>query len=160
MNLSAVYDKYADILFRIALSHLQNQDDSQDAVHDVFVKYMKSKVTFTDDEHERAWFVRVTVNRCYDMLRRKKVRSHIPLEEISELVADESQNPEKVVDIFKCLAVLPEKNKTAIVLHYLEGFSVEEIASTLNVSVSAVKMRLLRGRDLLKNLLDKEDENV
>lgn len=148
------------MLFRIALSHLQNQDDSQDAVPDVFVKYMKAKVTFTDDEHERAWFVRVTVNRCYDMLRRKKVRSHIPLEEISELVADESQNPEKVVDIFKCLAVLPEKNKTAIVLHYLEGFSVEEIASMLHVSVSAVKMRLLRGRDLLKNLLDKEDENV
>lgn len=159
-NLAAIYDKYADMLFRIALSHLQSSEDAQDAVHDVFVKYIKSNISFFDDEHERAWFVRVTVNRCYDMLRRKKVRNHIPLEEISEIIADESQNAENVIDVMRCLTDIPEKNKTAIILHYLEGFSVEKIASTLNVSVSAVKMRLLRGRELLKNLIDKEDNDV
>ena len=74
MLLEAAYDKYANMLYRLAFSHLQRREDAEDAVQDVFTKYMNTSPRFTDDEHERAWLIRVTVNRCHDMLRRGKIR--------------------------------------------------------------------------------------
>lgn len=155
--LEAAYDKYANMLYRLAFSHLQRREDAEDAVQDVFTKYMNTSPRFTDDEHERAWLVRVTVNRCHDMLRRGKIREHDSLDDISDLPeqADGTAN-----SVLRAVFALPEKYKTAITLHYLEGFSVEEISSMLGISLSAVKMRLSRGRELLKDLLDKEENYV
>lgn len=154
--LETAYDKYADMLYRLAFSHLRRREDAEDAVQDVFTKYMNTSPRFTDDEHERAWLVRVTVNRCHDMLRRGKVREHDSLDDISE-IPDEEENSSGVL---QAVFALPEKYKTAITLHYLEGFSVEEISSMLGISLSAVKMRLSRGREILKDLLDKEENYV
>lgn len=154
--LETAYDKYADMLYRLAFSHLRRREDAEDAVQDVFTKYMNTSPRFTDDEHERAWLVRVTVNRCHDMLRRGKVREHDSLDDISE-IPDEEENTSGVL---QAVFALPEKYKTAITLHYLEGFSVEEISSMLGISLSAVKMRLSRGREILKDLLDKEENYV
>ncbi len=155
--LETAYDKYADMLYRLAFSHLRRREDAEDAVQDVFTKYMNTSPRFTDDEHERAWLVRVTVNRCHDMLRRGKVREHDSLDDISEIPDEGSENTSGVL---QAVFALPEKYKTAITLHYLEGFSVEEISSMLGISLSAVKMRLSRGREILKDLLDKEESYV
>lgn len=147
-----VYDKYSDILYRIALSHLQNREDAEDVVQDVFVKYMGTADRFEDESHEKAWLIRVTINRCHDFFRRNRVREYVPLENAETISSDE--NIEKSLELSELLTTLrkiPEKYKTVIVLHYLEGFSVEEISKTLKLSVSAVKMRLLRGREILKN---------
>jgi len=152
--LETAYDKYADMLYRLALSHLGRREDAEDAVQDVFTKYIHTSPRFSDDEHERAWLVRVTMNRCHDMKRRGRLRCHDSLDDISDVpfIADGDEN-----NVLKIVFTLPEKYKTTIVLHYLEGFSVEEISSMLGLSGSAVKMRLSRGREMLKNLLDKEE---
>ena len=153
---AAVYDKYADMLYRLALSHTQRREDAEDAVQDVFTKYITASPRFSDDEHERAWLVRATVNRCHDLLRRGKIREHESLDDITDLPSEENGT---ATDLFRTLAELPEKYKTAIVLHYLEGFSVEEVARMLGISLSAVKMRLSRGRELLKNILNDEEKS-
>ena len=116
-------------------------------------------IPFTDEEHERAWLIRITVNRCYDLLRYKSKRNHEALDEITEMAAEEK---ELNTEIFQILEKLPVKNKTAMILHYLEGFSVDEVSRTLGISLSATKMRLSRGRELLKNLIttDEEKSNV
>ena len=62
--------------------------------------------------------------------------------------------------MFSILEKLPAKNKTVMILHYLEGFSVEEIAVMLRISVSAVKMRLSRGREQMRNEIEKEENHV
>lgn len=159
--LTKAYDKHADTLYRLALSYLQISDDAWDAVHDVFVKYINTSPDFSDEEHEQAWLIRTTINRCLDILRRKKIRHYISLDDISEIVSVEFKTDSgDVSDIMACISKLSEKYRTVIILHYLESFSIEEISSILGVSVSAVKMRLVRGRDALKNLMDKEDINV
>jgi RNA polymerase sigma-70 factor (ECF subfamily) len=159
-DLDALYRTWSDLLFRVALSHLQNREDAQDAVQDVFLKYLRVAPRFRDDEHAKAWLLRVTVNTCRDQLRRRTVRTYLPLEEIAELVADESSASEEAVQgvarILRQLSELPEKNRTVLILHALEGLSVEEVAATLGLSQSAVKMRLSRGREQLRNLM-KED---
>ena len=152
------YANYADTMYRIALSQTARREDAEDVVHDVFIKYMESAPSFADDDHERAWLIRVTVNRCRDLLRRRAVRRFIGLEEIEELPADEE--PYEGSSIIATVSKLPEKYRAVIVLHYLEGYSVEQCASILELSVSAVKMRLSRGRDMLKIQIEKEGRNV
>ncbi len=148
----ACYEKYADMLYRIALSYLKNADDAEDAVHDTFVKYIHHLFHFRDPSHERAWLIRVTINRCKDLL---KCSVHSPLEDAMELAA-----PEREPTVLSALSALEDTYRIAITLHYLEGFTVEETADLLGLSVSAVKMRLLRGRQLLKNILEKENSDV
>ena len=149
-DIEAVYNAYADMLYRLALSYLQNAEDAQEAVQDVFVKYVSSPNIFKDEEHKKAWLIRVTVNRCNDMPRHRKVRLYVPLDEISETV---SKTEESDSDILKSLDKIPLKNRAAVILHYLEGYSVEETAKILNISVSAVKMRLKRGKEALYELI-------
>ncbi len=155
-DLAAVYDRYADMLYRLALSHTQSKEDAEDAVQDVFTKYITVQTRFSDDEQERAFLIRATVNRCHDLTRRKKIREHESLDDITEISYEENGEAREVL---KTLATLPEKYKTAIILHYLEGFSVEEVSRTLGISLSGVKMRLSRGRELLKNLLTDEEKS-
>ncbi len=141
----AVYSKYSDMLYRIALSHLLCKEDAEDAVHDVFIKYMNSVFHFFSEEHEKAWFIRVTVNLCHDMARRRKIRSHAPLEEALTVFEEAGSG-----EIMRQILELEDIYKTPILLHYYEGYSVEETARILRISVSAVKMRLSRAREKLK----------
>jgi len=146
LKLEQAYEKYADMLYRLALSHLKNPHDAEDTVQDVFIKYMNHFSILKDEEHERAWLIRTTVNRCYDLLKYNSKRNHMALDEVNEIAAEEKLHTE----IFQILEKLPAKNKTVIILHYLEGFSIEEIARMLHLSTSAVKMRLSRGREQMK----------
>ncbi len=160
-DISAVYERNADMLFRLALSYLQCSADAQDAVQDVFVAYMKQPKPFEDAAHERAWFVRVTINRCLDLLRRKKVRGYVPLDEIAETLAQpDDEKASLAAEVAEYLARIPEKHRAAVVLHHLEGYSIEETAKLLDISVSAVKMRLTRGREALRSVMQKEDNHV
>lgn len=149
-----VYDRYSGLLYRLALSHLQNAHDAEDAVHDVFAKYISEPHKFKDKEHEEAWFVKVTVNHCRDLLRKKKYRNHLSLDDIHHMKTNGITEDNSILEV---LGKLSERYKAVIILHYLEGYSVDEISFMLGISVSAVKMRLSRGRDLLKNLMEKED---
>ena len=145
-DLEKVYDEYSDMLYRIALTHTANQHDAMDVVQDVFVKYATLKKTFDDASHLKAWLIRVTVNRAHDLFRKNKVRSYTPLEEVYDLPECENNLSLAVREM---LEALPEKYKTVLVLYYFEGFSVEETAAILELSVSAVKMRLSRAREIL-----------
>ncbi len=153
VNLADAYDTYADMLYRLALTHLGTREDAEDAVHDVFAKYISASPSFRDSEHEKAWFIRATVNRCHDIFRHKSRRNHVALEEAENISHTHEDEPE----IIRIVHSLPEKYKSAIILHYLEGFSVEETAKILSITASAVKMRLSRGRDYIKELIGKEE---
>jgi RNA polymerase sigma factor (sigma-70 family) len=145
-NLQTAYDRHADMLFRLSYSILFSREDAEDAVHDVFIKYVSKSPHFREYEHEKAWFIRVTINQCRDLQRRRQIRSYIPLEEITELPVEQFRSNE----VLKSIIALPEKYKLSILIHYLEGYSVEQTSKILGISRSAVKMRLARGREMLK----------
>lgn len=140
-----IYGKYSNMLYRLALTHLLSKEDAEDTVHDVFMKYMNSTPHFFNEEHEKAWFIRVTVNQCHDAARKRIVRTHAPLEEAEELCAEIGAG-----EVTRAVLSLEDSYKTPILLHYYEGYSVEECARILRISVSAVKMRLARAREKLK----------
>ncbi len=151
-DFEAAYDKYADMLYRIALSDLGNTHDAEDAVQEAFVAYFSYKGSFDSEEHRKAWLIRVLINKVRDELRRKKVRAFTPLDEIAELASAPEEDRGVIAEIMK----LPEKYKTPIVLHYLEDIPVERISKILGITLSGAKMRLKRGRDMLREKLGQD----
>lgn len=144
-----LYEKYGKLLFRISYAILCSREDAEDAVQEVFYKYLVKQPIFRDADHEQAWFLRVASNQSKDMLRRRKIRTTVTLEEIEEYEIAPEQ-----ATILQDLFSLPETYKMVMILHYLEDLSVQDIARSQGLSVSAVKMRLARGREMLKNITE------
>lgn len=154
-DVEGAYQRHADALYRVALARLTNDADAQDVVQDVFLNYMAAAPAFENADHERAWFLRTTVNRCYDLIRRNQVRLAIPLEEALGVAA---QDHTGVTELMELLRLIPEIYKDTVILHCLEGYSLEETAKILGISLSATKMRLSRAREALKTLREEGND--
>lgn len=150
------YHLYGTMLFKLCLVILTSESDAEDAVQDTFLRYMKKNPDFESTEHEKAWFIRVGTNVCKDMLRARKRRPAVDIDELSEIIGTEEPDRLEMLEILEQILALPLKFRTVIYLFYVEGYKVEEIARMIRASVSAVKMRLMRGRILLK--LEMEEE--
>lgn len=142
------YDLYGEMLYKIAYLYFGNSYDAEDALQEVFIKLIYSAPSFKNSEHEKAWLIRVTQNKCRDMLKSAEHKNHLS-DEIEASVSDDS-NSDVRLDIIKQVAALPAKYKTAVILYYYYDYSVEQISQTLKISKSAVKMRLKRSREILK----------
>ncbi|WP_339313792.1 RNA polymerase sigma factor [Paenibacillus sp. FSL M7-0896] len=140
------YEQYADMLYRIALIHLGSRQDAEEATQDTFIKLMEKAPVFKDDEHQKAWLIRVITNHCKNLLGRGWRKREVKLEGVEPVTAD---NPEELA-VLQLVLALPVKYKTVIHLYYYEDYPVQEISRILQISESAVKMRLQRGRQLLR----------
>ena len=145
--------QYGNSLFRLCLFMLKNESDAEDAIQETFLKYLQKAPAFADTEHEKAWLFRVASNTCLDLLR---YQQRHPREELDLLryMSAEPQDPE----ILESLLGLPEKYRLILILYYVEGYRINEIAEIIKKSPSAVKMRLQKGRKLLKNAYGKEEQ--
>ena len=148
----AKYNEYGNMLYKIAFLYLGNASDTEDALQDVFTKYLCGKYKFKNTEHEKAWFIRVTQNKCLDYLK-KSGRKNECIDDVTVTATYKDEDLEQ--DVIAKVIALPEKYKSAIILFYYNDYTVEEISKTLKISKSAVKKRLQRGRDILK--LELED---
>lgn len=144
MTIEEMVAAYSPMLYRICVVMLGNEADAQDAVQDTICKYLECKKEFRDQEHEKAWLIKVAQNRCRDM-RRFQIRH--PQTELGEITAS-YENPE-YSQALEELVNLPCPIKSAVYLHYIEGYKVAEVSKMLGISVNAVKKRLQRGRRLL-----------
>ena len=144
-------EKYGDMLYRISLLILKNTAVAEDAVQETFIKYFTKAPEFTDAEHEKAWLITVATNRCRDMLRYRS-RHETESEEVLNTYAVEKSDS----GILEALMELSDKYRIIMILFYVEQYKIDEIADITGVSVSAVKMRLSRGRKLLEEKYRKE----
>lgn len=154
------YDTYAAQLYRVAYSLLQSRESAEDAVQDAFARYLSHSGSFRDGEHEKAWLIRVTINRCRDLQRAGAVRAYTPLEDVLHQPDMGGQEHLEGHPVLQAILKLPEKYRTVLVLHGLEGQPVGLIAKELLLTPSAVKMRLKRGREMLREILEQEDIHV
>ena len=111
---------------------------------------------FNDEEHIKAWLLRVAINKAKDAARRYRWKNTVSLEDLTEEIPFEDPETESFFDE---VMRLPEKYRVAIHLFYYEDMAVKDIAQCLRISEGSVKMRLSRGRDLLKERLTEDDDN-
>ncbi|MDY3986139.1 RNA polymerase sigma factor [Dysosmobacter sp.] len=147
-------ETHGDTVYRLALCRMQNTADAEDVYQDVFLRLLQQTADW-DAEHMKAWLIRATLNRCADLHRFRRRRPVLALEDIPELArpADDS-----AAGLWDAVARLPEKLRTAVHLHYAEGYSTEEIAALLGVPAATVRTRLHRARRQLKDLLGGMDD--
>ena len=149
-DFDVLYLTYADMLYRIAVSMLRSADDAEDAVQNAFCRYLDKTPSFRDTEQEKAWLIRVLINQCKDLMRRRKLRAWLPIEALADVGIRPKSTP-----ALDAVMELPDKYKTVVILYHLEEMSVQEIAGTLSLSQSAVKMRLSRAREMLREIIEK-----
>ena len=143
-------EKYADMVWRICFYHLKNRADAEDVFQNVFMKYMLSTETFSGDEHEKAWLIRVSVSACKDVLKSFFRRRVVSMELLYEMPAEVSETHREVL---RAVLSLPEKYKDVIYLHYYEGYSAVEIAKLCGKKENTVYSLLSRGRSMLREKL-------
>ncbi len=141
---------YGDMVRRLCLIHLKNQADAEDVFQTVFLKYVLSSAVFEDGEHEKAWFIRVTLNACRDLLRSFFRSRTVPLEELLELP---DQAPPDTGEVLEAVLSLPEKYRDVVYLHYIEGYTAPEIGRFLKKNVNTVYSLLTRSKELLRERL-------
>lgn len=134
-------------LFLIALSFTANQYDAEDILQNSFMKLLKAKTEFKDDEHIDKWLTSVTVNESKNLLKSAFRKKSADFEDYISTYSFESEKSE---DLFNAVMSLPKKLRTVIHLFYYEDMPIKEIADMLNIKQSAVKTRLCRAREQLK----------
>ena len=145
-------EKYGDMVLRLCMVYLKNRADTEDIFQEVFFKYCTYNKEFMNDEHKKAWFIRVTVNACKDLQRSFFHRTALSLEEYGDIaVIDKGQS-----EVFEALFKLPERNRSIVYLYYYEGYKAEEIAGMLSLNVNTVYTLLSRSKKLLKGILQDE----
>lgn len=135
--------------------YLKNYADTEDIFQTVFLKYILSSTVFESDEHEKAWFIRVTINSCKDLLKSFFRKNTVSLDEVippSEEITEEHR------EVLEAVLSLPAKYREVIYLHYYEGYSGVEIAEMLNKNVNTIYTLLNRAKEMLKKVLRGDDD--
>lgn len=138
-------------LYRVSYAQLSQSCDREDAVQECLLKAWQKRHQLQNERYMQTWVIRILLNECKN-IQRKKSRL-VPLSELPERRAPEGADPE----LHDALLALEEKLRLPILLHYVEGFSVTEIASILRLPVGTVKSRMLRGRRELQKQLNGEE---
>lgn len=153
LDTEVLVNKYKDNLFCIAFNVCKNTADAEDILQDVFLQYHISQKQFENEEHIKAWLIRVTINKAKNITKSFWRKNAVPLEEFMDTLRFETKEAES---LFHEVMKLSDKYRPVIHLFYYEDYTIAEIARILHISESNVKVRLNRARTKLKEAL-KED---
>ncbi len=140
---------YADLLYRVSLHHCARPEDAEDAVQDTFIKLWQRAEPFENEEHLKAWLLRVAINRTHDLTR----AAHNKNVELSDLLPAKEPTGHEVIDLVRRLQ---DPYGVAIYLHYYEGYTAAEIATLLDTKPNTVLSWLRRARKQLAEYLQED----
>lgn len=144
---------WGDAVYRLALGQTRSRADAEDVYQDVFLRLLDSGTAFESPEHLKAWLLRVTVNRCRDLARSGWKRRTVALDPEWD-APDAAVRDDEDAAIWDAVGQLPEQQRTAVHLHYVEGYSTEEIASVLDCRPATARTWLFRARARIRELLE------
>lgn len=153
-SFEAYFREQYSLVYRVAFMQMKRHADAEDVAQEVFVRLLKYKPQFESKEHEKAWFIKTTVNLCRDILKSKWNSTTVSIEKIPEQEKSYFHLPymkedETLWEVF----ALPEKYRDCLYFFYYEDYSIKEIAQILGMPENTVKTNLKRGREALKKRL-------
>ena len=153
-SLEELIEAYQKSLYAAAFNICRNTDDANDVVQDTFIQYYTTKKQFQDEEHLKAWLLRVAINRAKDISRSFWKKNRLSIEDYADAVPFESREE---TGLFEAVMRLPEKYREVIHLYYYEDLSIKETARILRITEGSVKMRLSSGRSFLRDVFKEEE---
>lgn len=144
--------RHGDMVYRLAYQNTGSTSDAEDVMQEVFLSLLTKDAPLDDDVHIRYWLVRVTLNRCHNLMATARRKRTVPLDEALHLYAPENES------ILSDVMQLPPKYRSVIYLHYYEGYSIAEIADLLRVKPNTVGSWLSRGRKRLRLILEEQED--
>lgn len=142
-------------LYRVSCSILPQMCDREDAVQSAIEKAWRKRDTLRDESRLESWLTSILIHECYALIRSRK--REIPVETVPDAPAPKGSNP----DLYRFFTSLPEKLRLPMVLFYLEGHEIREIAGILRLPTGTVKSRLARGREhMRRNQLFEEVQDL
>lgn len=148
-------ERCGDAVYRLALCRLDSRADAEDVYQEVFLRLLRDTTAFRDDEHLKAWLLRVTVNCCNDLRRSAWFRHTAPLEAAPDAAAPLA---EKHDALWQAVHALPDDLRVVVWLHYVEGYGTDEIAPLVGCRPATVRTRLHRARKKLRLELEGTDD--
>lgn len=143
-------DRWGPAVYRLACAVTGSRSDADDVFQEVFLRYHRAAPDFASQAHEKAWLLRVTVNRCKSLLSSPWRRLSVPLEDVYACPGPEESA------VAEALAALPPKDRTLLHLYYYEGYRTEEMARLLGRKSATIRSQLTRARQKLARLLKEE----
>ena len=153
-EVASLYRQYANMVYQISRMLLKNAPDAEDNLQTVFRKAMERDEPFDGPDHERAWLIVTARNECKNQLRHWWRTKRADGAELDTLTWEQPGDGE----LWDMLLKLPEHEKTALYLHYYQGYSTDETAELMGSKPSTVRSWLCRARRRLKDLLEEDGE--
>ncbi|MBR4040515.1 MAG: sigma-70 family RNA polymerase sigma factor [Clostridia bacterium] len=139
-------------LYRVAASYLRGESDRLDAVSEAIARAWEKRYTLRDETLFRTWITRILIRECVNIQRRQK-RS-VPMEQMPE--GEAAKEDERIVSLREAIDQLPQRHRTMVVLHYMEGCDVRETARIMGTTKGAVCAGLARARAALRRMIGEE----
>ena len=153
INMKQIIDEYADMVYRIALTRCRCIENAEDVFQEVFMRFSIKSPKFESKEHEKAWFIRVTINLTKNIKESAWNKKVVRLDE-NIVFSTKEEN-----DVYTAVCTLPKNYRTVIYLLYYEGYKVHEISKLMNKPDGTIKIWLYRAREILKQELEGGFEN-
>ncbi len=143
---------YSDTVFRIAFNYCKNCQDAEDVLQNVFIKLLKSKKSFNNEEHIKSWLITVAINECKSMYLSKQKKKTVYLDDIKiyDKTSDFSKDTEEKIELYNAVMTLPAKYRIVIYLYYFEDYSISQISNILSIKETSIQTQLMRAREKIK----------
>ena len=153
-EMDSIIDRYQNMVYGLALARTGNRADADDVFQEVFIAYYQSGMVFRSEAHRKAWLLRTTVNQSRRVTSSTYRQKTVPLSEREDAPVQFREPEENRV--WEALQSLAEDYRLPIYLFYFQELSTQEIAKILAIRPGAVRMRLTRGREQLREKLKGE----
>ncbi len=150
-----LYEHYYEELYRFAWRRTRDQESSLDIIQDVFSKMWQNRSTLDETQSIKSFLYRSVINQSIDLLRKKSVRMHSPLEFVVEQASEEDNETEiaEKEALESALEKLSDKQQQVLMMRHVEGFKNKEIADILGISVKAVEKRITGALKKLRKFM-------
>lgn len=159
-NSKRLIERYSDMILQISYGYLKCQDDAEDIVQNVYLKYInhiKTGNEFKNENHERFWLIRVTINECRNEINSARNRTNVPYKE--SMFEDYGIEFEEENRLIEYIEKLDEIYKIVLELHYIQDLKINDISKILDISEANVKTRIKRAKRKVRELIKKGEKS-
>lgn len=153
-ELSAMYQRHVDTVYRVCFVYMKNSHDTEDMVQNTFIRLIRDKTVFKSTEHEKAWLIRTASNLCKDHFKSWWQRTVKLKNEVFDVKVEKFEVDETLLKILS----LPTKYKIVVYMYYYEGYSTVEIAGIFGKSESTIRSQLHTAQKRLKIMIEEEKD--